>query len=544
MRETPDKSRTALAVGLALVVVILGVFSQVRTFDFIIYDDPTYVIINEQVKAGLTAKGVAWAFTTSRASNWHPLTWLSLMLDCSVFGPDPHRLHLTNLLLHTANSVLLLTVLVKMTRALWRSAFVAAAFALHPLHIQSVAWIAERKDVLCALFWMLTLVCYIRYVERPVAIRYSLTLLVFVLGLMAKPMLVTFPCVLLLLDFWPLGRFQNSKFSVLNLIIEKLPFFLLAAISSAITLIVQQQAGVVKDIVNFPLSIRVANALVSYVTYIMKMFWPTKLSIFYPHPGNTLQVSTVLLCASLLAAVTVYVIWQAGTRRYLLVGWTWFIGTLIPVIGLVQVGDQAMADRYTYIPLIGLFLIIAWGLPDLLAKYTFRKPVLAIAATAVLTVISVSTYLQLGYWQNSVTILEHAIEVTPNDRFAHANLGAAFLRKNMLDQAIVHFEKVLQSDPCDAMTQLNLGAALLRKDKTDQAIVHFEKALQLDPCDVITHLDLGAAFAKQGKQQQAIEHFTEALRIDPCCTEAFNLREQLLRQRQPDQNSMSPKGNN
>jgi hypothetical protein len=469
------------------------------------------------------------------------------MLDCSLFGPDPHRLHLTNLLLHTANSVLLLTILVKMTRASWRSAFVAAVFALHPLHIQSVAWIAERKDVLCTLFWMLTLVCYLRYAERPAAGRYSLTLLVFALGLMVKPMLVSLPFVLLLLDYWPLCRFQlhtnqpgknspdtkSTRFRSLpplRLIIEKIPFLLLAVVSSAITLVIQQRTGAVKDIVNFPLSVRIANALVSYVTYIMKMFWPTKLSIFYPHPGYTLRVSTVLLCALLLVIMTVYVIWQAGTRRYLLVGWMWFIGTLIPVIGLVQVGDQAMADRYTYIPLIGLFLIIAWVSPDLLAKYAFRKPVLAIAATAVLLAISVSTYLQLGYWQNGVTILEHATEVTPDGRFAHANLGVAFLQKNMFDQAIVHFEKALQSDPCDATTHLNFGVALFRKDKIDQAIVHFEKALEIDPCEVMAHLNLGAAFTKQGKPQQAIEHYTEALRIDPCCTDALDLRQKLLQQ--------------
>jgi hypothetical protein len=415
-----------------------------------------------------------------------------------------------------------------MTKALWSSAFVAAAFALHPLHVQSVAWVAERKDVLSSLFWLLTMLFYVRYTERSSIRRYLFAIFAFTLGLMAKPMLVTLPVVLLLLDYWPLKR----KDSLSKLLLEKIPFVFLAGVSSVITVIAQQQSGAVRDIVKFPFDIRVINALVSYVQYIIKMFWPVNLSIFYPHLGRSLHFSDAIVPTLLLVAVTVLAVRFARTRGYLFVGWMWYICTLIPVIGLVQVGDQAMADRYTYIPLIGLFIIIAWGLPELLARYAFRKSVLSIAAAVVLLAMTVSTCLQLRYWQNSVTILGRAVEVNPNDRFAQANLGVAFLRKNSYDDAIVHFEKALQIDPCDAMSQLNIGVALFRKDKIDLAVSHFEKAAAIDPCDVPTRLNLVTALAKQGKTQQAIEQCDEILRMAPGRTEAIELKQQILQQRQ------------
>ena len=529
-RKKTNKSRTPLIVGLALTAVTLAVFSQVWNFDFIIYDDPAYVTANPQVKAGLSAKNFVWALTTSHTHNWHPLTWLSLMLDCSLFGPDPGWLHLTNLLLHTANTILLFVVLFRMTKALWPSAFVAAVFALHPLHIQSVAWIAERKDVLSTLFWLLTMLFYIRYAEQPRPGRYLLTLVVFALGLMAKPMLVSLPFILLLLDYWPLNRFGNSKRSILNLLLEKIPLVVLSAVSCVITFIIQQQSGAVKGVVQFPFAVRIANALVSYVQYLAKMFWPADLSVFYPHPGRLLHPSEAMFCALLLVAVTVLAIRLARTHGYLFVGWAWYIGTLIPVIGLVQVGEQAMADRYTYVPLIGLFIIIGWGLPDLLAGYAFRETLLSIAAAVVLLAMAGSTYLQLCYWQNSVTIFEHAVEATPNNRFAHANLGAELLLQNKLDHAIEHFEKVLIIDPLDAMSHLNIGVALFRIGRTDEAVSHFNEALRIEPEFVEAHVNLGIALTKQGRTQQAIEHYTEALRIDPSCTNAFDLRNRMLQQ--------------
>jgi tetratricopeptide (TPR) repeat protein len=350
----------------------------------------------------------------------------------------------------------------------------------------------------------------------------------FTLGLMTKPMLVTLPVILLLLDYWPLGRPQNLKY----LIFEKMPLFLLSAASAIITIIVQKQTGAVKDIVQYSLIARFANALISYVNYIEKMFWPTKLSIFYPHPGNTFEVSTAIICGLLLVVITGLVILQVRTRGYLFVGWTWYIVTLLPVIGLVQVGNQAMADRYTYIPLIGLFIMIAWGAQELLANYNFRKPVLAVAATASVIAMSVVTYVNLGYWQNSETVLEHAIEVTQYNRFAQANLGAAYLQKSMYDQAIVHLEKVIQNDPCDAMANLNLGVALFRKGKIDDAIVHFEKSLQNNPRDVSVRLNLGVDLTKQGRVKEAIKYCDEAMQIDPCNVDALNLKQKLLMQQQ------------
>ena len=528
MRKSTHKSRAPWVIGSALAVITLAVFCQVWTFDFITYDDYSYVTANPQVKAGLSLKNLVWAFTAFHACNWHPLTWLSLMLDCQLFGANPHWLHLTNLLFHTANTVLLFILLFRMTKALWPSAFVAAAFAIHPLHIQSVAWVAERKDVLSTLFWLLAMFFYVRYTERSSIGRYVLSLFVFALGLMAKPMLVTLPVALLLLDYWPLKR----KDSLSKLLLEKIPFVFLAGVSSVITVIAQQQSGAVRDIAKFPFDIRVINALVSYVQYIAKMFWPVNLSIFYPHPGRSLHFSDAAIPILLLVAITVLAAHFARIRGYLFVGWMWYVCTLIPVIGLVQVGDQAMADRYTYIPLIGLFIIIAWGLPELLARYAFRKTILAITAAVVLFAMTVSTCLQLSYWQNGVTILERAVEVNPNDRFAQANLGVAFLSKNSYDDAIVHFEKALQIDPCDAMSHLNIGVVLFRKDKIDEAVSHFEKAAAIDPCDVPTRLNLATGLAKQGKTQQAIEQCDEILRIAPGRTEAIELRQQILQQRQ------------
>jgi Tfp pilus assembly protein PilF len=527
MREIAHKYLAPWVIGVALAVITIAVFCRVATFDFITYDDPAYVTANPQVQAGLSVKNFVWAFTSSRAYNWHPLTWLSLMLDSELFGLNAGGFHITNLLLHTANTVLLFIVLSRMTEALWSSAFVAAAFALHPLHVQSVAWIAERKDVLSTLFWLLTMLFYVRYAERSSIGRYVLALFVFILGLMAKPMLVTLPFILLLVDYWPLKR----KCSFRKLLFEKLPFVFLAGVSSVITFVIQSRSGAVKNVVKFPFDIRVINAVVSYIQYILKMFWPVNLSVFYPHPGRSLHFSDAIIPTLLLVAATVLTIRFARTRGYLLFGWLWYICTLIPVIGLVQVGDQAMADRYTYVPLIGLFIMIAWGLPELLARYAFRKTILAVAAAVVLLAMTVSTYQQLRYWQNDVTILERAVEVNPNDRFAQANLGVAFLRKNSYDDAIAHFEKALQIDPCDAMSHLNIGVAFFRKDKIDQAIIHFEKAAAIDPCDVPSHLNLATALAKQGKQEQAIEQCNEALRIDSSCTDAYNLRQVLLTQK-------------
>jgi protein O-mannosyl-transferase len=558
MKKNIHKPRYHWAIGAGLTIITIVVFLQIAGFDFLIYDDSSYVVNNPHVQSGLNVKSIVWAFTSSHSNNWHPLTWLSLMADCQFFGVDSHSMHLINLLFHTANTVLLFILLFRITGALWSSAFVAAAFAIHPLHIQSVAWVAERKDVLSTLLWLLTMLLYVRYTERPSIGRYVITIFAFALGLMAKPMLVTLPFILLLLDYWPLDRVrwgpgfaeglrrgkqktedvkrktteEKQRASLKWLIIEKIPLLILSFVSCVITIIVQQRSGAVKDIVKFPFDVRIINALNSYVGYIVKMFWPANLSVFYPHSGRSLHLSDSILPALILVVISILVIRFAKSRGYLLFGWFWYICTLLPVIGLVQVGNQSMADRYTYIPLIGLFIIIAWGASELLTGYVFGKKVLAITATAVLLAMGVSTYVQLGYWQNSITIFQRAVEINPNDLFSQGNLGTAFLSKNSYDDAIVHFEKALQIDPCDTTLNMNIGVALFRKNKLDEAINYFEKAAAIDPCNVPARLNLAFALAKQGKKQQAIEQCNEILRIAPGRTEAVELRKRLLQQRQ------------
>ena len=428
------KKSLVLSIYFALAVSTLLVFWQVRDFDFIDYDDDLYVYKNQHVLNGLTADGVIWAFTTNRSANWHPLTWLSLMLDCQLFGPGPGRIHLINVLLHLANTLLLFAVLKKMTGSLWPSAFVAAAFALHPMHVESVAWIAERKDVLSTFFFLLTLAAYAGYVKRPSVYRYMLSLVLFAVGLMAKPMLVTLPFVLLLLDYWPLNRLMaqtaatsshrggksvpaaDKYLTLYRIIIEKIPFFVLSAVSSVITFSVQQSSGAVADINILPLQNRVANAFLSYAKYIGKMFWPQDLAVFYPlNAVGSISLWQFVLYALLLVGVTFLVLRFCGTRKYLLVGWFWFVGTLVPVIGFVQVGSQAFADRYTYIPYIGLFIMIAWGLPELLSKWPYRKFALGISAVIALTAFGICAHQQVIYWNNSIALFSHALEVTQNN---------------------------------------------------------------------------------------------------------------------------------
>jgi Tfp pilus assembly protein PilF len=501
--DKPSGKYWTFCIYLALALATLAVFWQVRNYDFVGYDDPDYVSNNQYVKTGLTRNSITWAFTTSHASNWHPMTWLSHMLDCRLFGTEPGWHHLTNLLLHLANTLLLFGLLNRMTGALWRSAFVAAAFALHPLHVESVAWIAERKDVLSTFFWMLTMAAYLRYVNRPGVSRYLLTLVTFALGLMAKPMLVTLPFVLLLLDYWPLGRFQKgqptkdtrrprrktlrtpSQWHVFyHLIREKIPFFALAALSSVVTFIVQQKFAAVATTRQFPLTGRIANAFISYLAYIRKMIWPSRLAMFYPYPHRTNLMGQAIVSALLLIFISIVIIWMARRRRYLLTGWLWYLGTLVPVIGLVQVGDQALADRYSYIPLTGLFIIIAWGLPDLLAKWRFRKIALAVSAIAVLSALSIRTYIQQGYWRNTTTLCEHALKVTQGNYVAHYCLAADFLHRGQIDQieqAVNHYHQTLQIKPNYFKALGGLAEAFARQGRTDQAVKYYNEALRLEP---------------------------------------------------------------
>jgi tetratricopeptide (TPR) repeat protein len=460
------------------------------------------------------------------------------MLDCQLYGLDPSGHHLTNLVFHIASTLLLFLVLERMTGALWKSGFVAALFALHPLRVESVAWVAERKDVLSTFFWMLTMWAYIRYVGRPKLHRYLLTLLFFALGLMSKPMVVTLPFVLLLLDYWPLGRFQfppsrmNPKSSsskpkpnngqismVLHLIWEKSPFFLLCAASSILTVFAQQKAGAMVALEHYSSESRIANALVSYVLYIGKMIWPSHLSIFYPYQVM-LPLWKVVGSGLLLISVSVLVIRFLRKLPYLAVGWFWYLGTLVPVIGLVQVGMQAMADRYTYVPLIGLFVMIVWSVPDILAGRRYRRVVFSISAGILLSILMIVTRLQVQHWQNSMTLFQHSLDVTVNNYLGHTNLGDALAHQGKVQEAITHFNEALRIFPNQPEVHYNLGVVLQRQGKIQEAIIHFAEAVRIKPDHAIAHNNLGVTLIMQGKVQEAIPHFAKAVQAKPDYAEA------------------------
>ena len=442
-------------VCLFLVIGILAVYWQVGNHEFVNYDDKDYITENQHVQAGLTLKSIAWAFTSTYASNWHPLTWLSHMLDCEIYGLNPRGHHFTNVFFHILNSILLFLIFKRMTGAFWKSAFVAALFAIHPLHVESVAWAAERKDVLSTFFCMLTMGAYILYVENQGIKKYLLTVLLFTLGLMAKPMLITLPFVLLLLDYWPLGRF-NKRSPALQLIWEKIPLFVLTAVSSIVTFLVQQKA--MSSLEVFPITARIFNALVSYLSYIVKMIWPFHLAIFYPYPGMP-PVWQIAGACLLLVFISCIAIRTVRRYPYFAVGWLWYLGTLVPVIGLVQVGLQSMADRYTYIPLTGIFIIIAWGIPDLIAKWRYKKIGLFITTTTLISILMICTWSQVGCWRNSITLFSHAINVTENNSVAHNNLGSAFADQGKASETIKHYAEALRIDPMYADAHYNLGNA-------------------------------------------------------------------------------------
>ena len=537
-------------VCLLLFIATLAVYWQVGNYEFVNYDDAEYITENLHVQQGLTRDSVIWAFTATDVSNWHPLTWLSHMLDFQLYGFGPKGHHLTNVFFHLVNTLLLFLVLKWMTGALWRSGLVAALFALHPLHVESVAWVAERKDVLSTLFWMLTLWAYIGYTKRPGVKRYLLIILAFALGLMAKPMLVTLPFVLILLDYWPLKRIELGQSAIglpaasqpsttakkpraqaFRLLLEKTPLFILAAVSSLVTFFVQRSGGAVGALETYPLSIRIANALLSYVTYIIKMIWPQNLAVFYPHPGQSSPMWQAALAGLLLVVVSIGVV-RAGRRYpYLPVGWLWYVGTLVPVIGLVQVGGQAMADRYTYVSLIGLFIIIAWGVPEMTAKYRYGKSALAVGAGSLVIALMVSTSLQLKYWENSITLFDHALRVTERNYLAHNNFGNALVELGRVDEALIHFTEAVKIRPSFSKAHNNLGNALARQGRDKEAMGHLTRALQLEPNFPMAHNNLGNLFEKQGKIKEAAFHYSTAFHLDPTLAEPyFNLGNLLARQ--------------
>jgi tetratricopeptide (TPR) repeat protein len=521
--------RSVLLMSLCLIVAILIPYGQVKQFDFIGYDDELYVTQNHHVQAGLTVKGLKWAFTTSHAGSWHPLTWLSHMLDYEIYGLNPMGHHWTNLQLHMANTLLLFFILQLMTGALWRSAVVAALFALHPLHVESVAWVAERKDVLSTFFGMLFFLAYWRYVKQPRLIYYLLVIILLSLGLMSKPMLVTFPFVLLLLDFWPLNRFQYraDRLSradeetglkgreIFQLIREKIPLFVLVIFFGILTYQVQSREGAVGTFESFSMKARIANAFVSYVKYIAKAIWPIDLAVFYPHPGDTLPWWQAFGAAIIVASVSFLTIRVSKNYPFVVVGWLWYLGTLVPVIGLVQVGFQAMADRYTYIPLIGIFIILVWGGADVLGNWHFGKMALAGLAVIILSALTVCTYFQLGCWKNRIALFSHALKVTDNNYVAHNNLGVAFFEKGKFDEAIFHYKEILKILPDDAGAFYNLGNAMFSSGNIDQAAFYYKEALRIKPEDAKVHNNLANVLFSQGKSDESVFHYTEALRINP-----------------------------
>ena len=529
-----SSSSHGLLICLALCLSIFAVYWQVWDHSFVNYDDTLYVTKNPYVQAGLTSRGITWSLTATHAGNWHPLTWLSHMLDCHLHGMDPGWHHFSSLLFHTANALLLFLALNRMTGGLRRSACVAGLFALHPLHVESVAWVAERKDVLSTFFLFLTLLSYTWYVERPGFYRYLLIMLCLVLGLMAKPMLVTLPFVLLLLDYWPLGRipvgrlegvslpaidpiatFRNVITQARPLLWEKIPFFMVAAVSSVITYVAQNSQNAVKTLIKFPLEFRLANGVVSYTNYIAKMVWPRDLAVFYPHPGQSLPIWQAVLAGLILLVISIAVIRLARRYPYLPVGWLWYVGTLVPVIGLVQVGEQAMADRYTYVPLIGLFVIIAWGVPDLVSGWVYRKIALAVTAAVILSVLMVTTWKQLHHWRSSTALFEHTLAVTEGNSVAHFGLGNALLEEGKTAEAIHHYSEALRLDPGYVEVQINWGIALLDQGRPADAVNHFSEVLRTNPRDGHAHLNLGVALARQGRTDEAIDHYFKASLQDP-----------------------------
>jgi len=516
----PSDKYSFFSICLVLTIVTAAVFWQVHKFDFVYYDDPAYVSENPHLQGGFTRENIKWAFTESYASNWHPLTWLSHMLDHELFGTNPSGHHLTSLIFHIANTLLLFAVLRRATKALWQSAFVAALFAIHPLHVASVAWVSERKDVLSTFFWILTMICYVWYTERTSIWRYLLTLLIFALGLMTKPMLVTLPLVLLLLDYWPLERLQIKN--LFRLILEKVPLLILSAVSSIITLAAQKE--VVVAVSSLPLQIRLANSFISYVRYIIKMFIPSRLAFYYPHPSGYISYWQAVGAALLLLVMSVLIFKKSLRYKYLSVGWYWYLGTLVPVIGLVQVGEQAMADRYTYIPLIGLFIIVAWGITDLLSGWKYRNRVLAVVAPLLILILSVAAYIQTSFWCNTVTLFEHATQVTDGNYLVHHFLGQYLLKQGEFDKVIYHESQALLIEPDFPQANNSIGIALVRKGKLPEAVVHFKRTIQMKPDYAEAYSNAGGALLDLGRYDEAMPYLTTAIKLDSNIAEAhYNL---------------------
>ena len=515
----PKTNRRCLTIGVCIFLAALTwvVFGQTLGHDFVNYDDPKYVYENTKITSGLSMTGIAWAFTHIHSENWHPLTTISHMLDCQLYGLKAGGHHFTNALLHSIAAILLFLTLQYMTGAFWRSAFVAAVFAIHPLRVESVAWIAERKDVLSGVCFMLTLLAYVHYVRAPSIGRYLFVAVVFAFSLMSKPMLVTLPFLLLLLDYWPLSRIRDPYCDIrrrlLTLVLEKIPLITLSAASSVVTFLAQR--GAVGWTEQLPVLARINNAVVSYVAYIWQMLWPVKLAVFYPHPENRLQPWEIILSLLLLLGITAAAIALRKQRPYFITGWLWYLGMLVPVIGLMQVGWQGRADRYTYLPQIGLYIVAAWAVSDLTALWRRQRTILSAAAILTIAVLSWRAWVQTSYWRDSETLFMHALAVTSNNDVAENNLGIVFLRKGKLDDAISLLQAAVDLRPQNSPAHENLAKALLQKGQVADALVHYRKLLELQPDNIEVHNIVGTVLIQQGHIREGVEEWQKVLAIQP-----------------------------
>jgi protein O-mannosyl-transferase len=521
-------------IGAALVTLTWLTFGQTLRHEFVNYDDNAYVYQNPTVIRGLTLDGIVWACTHVHSGNWHPLTSISHMLDCQLYGLKAGGHHFTNVLLHSIAVLLLFLVLRRMTAAFWRSAFVAALFAIHPLRVESVAWVAERKDVLSGVFFMLTVWAYVSYVRNPPSlVRYIAAVALFALGLISKPSLVTVPILLLLLDYWPLGRFEETptvqsrqdswwyrRSLIQRMILEKIPLLVLSAGSSLATVMAQRHT--MSSIELIPLAWRVKNAAVSYCAYIWQMFWPARLAVFYPHPQNTLPSWETLLALAFLVGISAAAFLLRRDHRYLFVGWFWYLGMLVPMIGLIQVGGHARADRYTYLPQIGLYVIISWGAAAISTSWSYRREILSLIGIGVIGALTWRTWEQTKYWQRSESLWTHTLAVTSDTDIAHNALGEDLLKRGHLEEAAAHFQTAVRIRPSFRDAESNLGVSLLQQGKIDDAIAEFEKVLMRDPKFAKGYFDMGAALLQKKELEEAIAQFRKAIELRSDYAEAHN----------------------
>jgi len=529
-----------LGCAVALVAATLLPYLQVLGHGFINYDDTLYVTQNYRVQSGLSLAGIRWAFRTFYAANWHPLTWLSHMLDCTLYGMAPVGHHATSLLLHAANTALVFLVFRRGTGAFWRSALVAALFGLHPLHVESVAWIAERKDVLSTFFLLAAIYSYFRYASKPGVLSYLAVVVFFILGIMAKAMVVTLPFLLLLLDYWPLGRVRAGNVPSrvrrwVTLLVEKAPLILLAALCAGITILAQGKSGAVKTLDTFTFDVRFANALVSYGGYLGKTLWPARLAAYYPHPGATISLGLAASAALFLVGITAAALATAHRYPWLIVGWLWYLGALLPVVGIVQVGDQAVADRYTYVPLIGIFVLLVWSIPERWLGLPRRRAMVTGGALAWLVLLTACTWVQASRWRDSETLFAHTLKVTRGNAVAHCGLGDAYLQQGRLDEAIRQFRYALDIKPLYSDAHNNLALALARQGDLTGAVRHYREALRMEPNQALWHCNLAAVLNKQGNAEESRAQYEQALALDADLPEAHNgLGSLLLRVGQVD----------